>query len=401
VAEIQRRWIFLLISMCAGMAGLLGLARASGPFNPTLGITLTNASPSANSDVATVTSLASGDSALGNWSLFLPAGWDVSRDTQVPYNDVVARGTMSVDVDCNGSVENFGPFDLTNQPADAEIVAQWGGQVTSWWSLLLSVDRQSGDPFDMSADMVSFSQFHSLCAPQTFKLTIFGRSSPGNAPVLTNPATAGTYTWTGSYVNAGAEYTAIVPVAVCVGTTCPVSTSTPAPTASPTPTSSPAPTPAPSATPVPDHDGDGKPDNIDNCPTVYNPNQSNQDGDEYGDACEQPWCVTVVNHWAVPTGDDDCDGFTTARENFVGTNPAVKCASTAPANDEPPPDAWPVDFNDDRNATVVDVSRFSTVLGTVGPGLPYQVRYDLNADGRITIMDVSLYAQYSRKSCSP
>ena len=47
-----------------------------------------------------------------------------------------------------------------------------------------------------------------------------------------------------------------------------------------------------------DSDGDGVPDNLDNCPTVYNPSQADTyppGGNDCGDACE---CE----------GDFDCDG---------------------------------------------------------------------------------------------
>jgi acetyltransferase-like isoleucine patch superfamily enzyme len=37
-----------------------------------------------------------------------------------------------------------------------------------------------------------------------------------------------------------------------------------------------------------DSDGDGVPDGIDNCPTVYNPDQADTNGDGYGDACVSP-----------------------------------------------------------------------------------------------------------------
>ena len=36
----------------------------------------------------------------------------------------------------------------------------------------------------------------------------------------------------------------------------------------------------------PDSDGDGVPDNTDNCPNTYNPDQADSDGDGVGDACE-------------------------------------------------------------------------------------------------------------------
>jgi len=42
-----------------------------------------------------------------------------------------------------------------------------------------------------------------------------------------------------------------------------------------------------------DTDGDGIPDILDNCPTVYNPDQKDTDGDKIGDACDN--CPTVSN----------------------------------------------------------------------------------------------------------
>jgi len=39
------------------------------------------------------------------------------------------------------------------------------------------------------------------------------------------------------------------------------------------------------AGPEPDTDGDGIPDNVDNCPAVFNPDQEDTDGDGVGDAC--------------------------------------------------------------------------------------------------------------------
>src|SRR5215471_14179401 len=42
-----------------------------------------------------------------------------------------------------------------------------------------------------------------------------------------------------------------------------------------------------------DSDGDGVPDNVDNCPLVANPNQADSDGDGVGDACDD--CPNVAN----------------------------------------------------------------------------------------------------------
>jgi hypothetical protein len=51
-----------------------------------------------------------------------------------------------------------------------------------------------------------------------------------------------------------------------------------------------------------DRDGDGVPDESDNCPDTYNPDQHNQDGDPFGDACD------LCPHIASQTPDADSDG---------------------------------------------------------------------------------------------
>lgn len=59
----------------------------------------------------------------------------------------------------------------------------------------------------------------------------------------------------------------------------------------------------------PDSDADGIPNELDNCPTTYNPDQEDQDDDEFGDSCDN--CMTVYNPDQTDAdGDgvgDECD----------------------------------------------------------------------------------------------
>ena len=77
-----------------------------------------------------------------------------------------------------------------------------------------------------------------------------------------------------------------------------------------------------------DSDGDGIPDTEDNCPAWYNPDQS------------QPW-------WALPFDDPDCDGWTTAVEESIGTDPNLHCGANA----------WPPDFDDNRVINIADLNK--------------------------------------------
>jgi hypothetical protein len=156
--------------------------------------------------------------------------------------------------------------------------------------------------------------------------------------------------------------------------------------------------------------------NRDNCPTVANTDQANQDGDGFGDACEQPNCVTIVNHWTVGTGDTDCDGYadtTTfaprAPESTIGTMANQKCASTAGTHDEALPDAWPPDFNDNRIVNVGDVISFNLPFGMQPTDPPVNfagtltpvARWDLNANGVVNVGDVLQLNGFIFKSCVP
>jgi hypothetical protein len=67
-----------------------------------------------------------------------------------------------------------------------------------------------------------------------------------------------------------------------------------------------------------DADGDGVPDNVDNCPDDFNPDQLDGDGDQRGDACESEsrfsWALIIDS---------------SAEENMNGTPGADICGATA------------------------------------------------------------------------
>jgi hypothetical protein len=94
----------------------------------------------------------------------------------------------------------------------------------------------------------------------------------------------------------------------------------------------------------PDSDGDGIPDDVDNCPFVYNPDQVDTDGDGAGDACDIDDDNDGVDDTSDPSPLDpdvcgDVDGDT-CDDCSVGTDDYGPLSDSDPANDGP-------DFDED------------------------------------------------------
>jgi hypothetical protein len=133
-----------------------------------------------------------------------------------------------------------------------------------------------------------------------------------------------------------------------------------------------------------DVDGDGVPDALDNCPTVYNPTQTNTDqfnwrsnlpgSDGLGDACDP---------------DIDGDGYTNNQEIAIGKDPLVYCAIMR------------ADVDNDGMVTILDLSKVAMKFHQTFPptdpaaGIDTGIqRLNQDADNVITILDLSRVAQY-------
>jgi hypothetical protein len=130
----------------------------------------------------------------------------------------------------------------------------------------------------------------------------------------------------------------------------------------------------------PDTDADTVIDGTDNCPNWPNAAQN-------------------VPTWTIPANDSDCDGFTVAREQFVGTDPTKHCNVTTTTNDEPV-DAWPSDFNDSRTTNLSDVILMGPSYNKNSTQVGYNQRFDLNASNSVNLSDVILLGPFYNKSCA-
>jgi hypothetical protein len=160
----------------------------------------------------------------------------------------------------------------------------------------------------------------------------------------------------------------------------------------------------------------------DTSPIAYQVQTSDDDGDGLfagSDNC-QYWANAsqTLPDWPIPAGDSDCDGYPDSAasgpptlrnsEQAIGTLATVHCAANTGVNNEPPPDAWPPDFNDNQLVNVGDIVFFNQFFGkhttdpdvNLGGTLIPVVRFDLNNNGIVNVGDVLQLNFFMFKRCA-
>jgi hypothetical protein len=99
-------------------------------------------------------------------------------------------------------------------------------------------------------------------------------------------------------------------------------------------------------------------------------------------------------------GDDDCDGYKTATELVIGTDPYASCGSTPGS---PQSDAWPADLMVSERIDIIDVLTFKPIVLGPDPNTvpPQPARFDLSPDGVIDIVDVLTMKRVFGANCVP
>lgn len=130
---------------------------------------------------------------------------------------------------------------------------------------------------------------------------------------------------------------------------------------------------------------------------------STQDAGGDSGACSgtvPPSCTVRHSAWSGASHpllqvDSDGDGFSDAFETYLGTDGAHSCAMTpvppgivGGVNDETI-DNWPLDFNDDRQVSLTDVTTFSSRFGKAVNASPATPRWDLTGDGLVSLPDIT------------
>jgi hypothetical protein len=358
------RWTATLSTLAAGV--VLAIAAfgwsgsASAPFEPTVDVVVSPTTPGARAAVSINSNVPAGHHTIRSLIALVPAGWTVN---DAPNFDVVGSGTITIDIDCNGSPNTFN-FSLVDKQAPGDELTTWEAAIPGFMDLLFRVRIWAPGGYEVSVPFPwSFHPGLVACTPETFNFTVNGSSSSG-APVMTNPSSPGPYTFQMTYASQPAAGTHVVTRTDCVvigSGACP----TPTPGATATPGATPTPPPG-------DADGDGVLDPLDNCPNWPNPAQNSPP-------------------WPVGANDPDCDGFSTGVENSAGTNPLAHCGSAA----------WPPDINSDTFSDITDVSALTANFGAPAP--PGPTRQDIApdpVDGFIDITDISKMTSFFGLTCA-
>ena len=117
-----------------------------------------------------------------------------------------------------------------------------------------------------------------------------------------------------------------------------------------------------------DTDGDGIPDESDNCPLKFNPNQEDRDFDGVGDSCDN--CIQVPNP---DQADSDMDG--------IG-NVCESCCRVEG------------DFNHDGKLNIKDVIDMIGYLMKGGVAAQCRDEADVNDNGAVGIVDITYLINY-------
>jgi Thrombospondin type 3 repeat len=266
-------------------------ANASQPFQPAYNIISVNPStPSAHGTVSQHIGVPATDHVLGSLKYTLPAGWDIAN---VESNDlpIVGTGLLLIDVDQSGSggppcdsvMETYALtiVDTGSSLQDPpEVETNWAVQGYPFQTFPFTVKIIAGT---QRIESLMFQNPPNVCAMTTLDLTFQGISTDNPSTpepeagrnVLTNPGSAGVYTWSIEFKSKPLGEPGVHTAVRCDQAGI-------------------------NATPT-DTDGDGIANTCDNCPTTANATQLNWDEDSTGDVCDSD-----IDGDAVANASDQC-----------------------------------------------------------------------------------------------
>jgi hypothetical protein len=199
---MKRRRFVSLVALAVTL-GLMGVEDAgAAEFTPTISFTLSDLKTGANPTLQIKLEQNAGEEELQDVQLELPAGFKLPTDEQIPNDSQLGSGQIVIQVGpgCRpgGPPGFYGPATvnvriLEKDRTSAEIA---DGGIAVWFVDLEPVTRVrllvKGSPTDGYTLKGPIPPNDNTCPPFSFSATI-NKTAPNGTPLITNPATGGTY----------------------------------------------------------------------------------------------------------------------------------------------------------------------------------------------------------------
>src|SRR3990172_1253964 len=216
-------WFALILTVCLTvMTSEPRIASATQPFLPAYDVTISDPTAGAHSDVRQRTTIPAHHHVIASSVTTIPPGRDIASDQAMPDGAVIGSGSLAIDRDCDGTIENYTLTIFETGTSEPDEKTNWQGTGLPFMQINFVVRGDATSGHTIEALLFTGILMPPLCSPMEYVLNLLGisadnpgtnRDESGN-PVLTNPP-ATTETWNTDYQSAPLSFPPQHQIVVC------------------------------------------------------------------------------------------------------------------------------------------------------------------------------------------